>query len=331
MLLEIRHVTQYHYAAPVRESVMEVWMQPQKSATQRLLSFELEIDPAAQLFSYADSFGNAVYHFDVPQPHERLEIIARSAVDTQAPPPLPEALDRGEWDRLRSDFVRGECFDYLRPHGYATTTPALQAFIEKHGIDGLRHLDPLTAARELSGLIYSAFEYETGVTEADSPIDHALEEGRGVCQDFAHIMIAICRGWGLPARYVSGYLFTDRSESHDRSDPDASHAWVEVFLPSLRWVGLDPTNDLVAGERHVQVAVGRDYADVPPSRGVFKGEADSQLAVGVSVRRARAAIAEPEFIRMARPAFAGAQPRRRPSLTSLVDQQRHHQQQQQQQ
>jgi transglutaminase-like putative cysteine protease len=331
MLLEVRHVTQYHYAAPVRESVMELWMQPQKSATQRLLSFELEIEPAAHLFSYADSFGNAVYHFDVPQPHAQLQIVARSTVETHEPAPAPDALDQGEWDRLRSDFVQGECFDFLRPHRYVERTSALASFIEAKAIDDLRRLDPLSAARALSEVIYQSFEYEAGVTEADSPIDHALAEGRGVCQDFAHIMIAICRGWGLPARYVSGYLFTDRARAHDRSDPDASHAWVEVFLPSLRWVGFDPTNNLIAGERHVCVAVGRDYGDVPPSRGVFKGEAESQLAVGVSVRRARAAPAEPEFLRMARPAFAGAAPRRRTSLIGLADQQRRHQQQQQQQ
>jgi transglutaminase-like putative cysteine protease len=121
-----------------------------------------------------------------------------------------------------------------------------------------------------------------------------------VCQDFAHIMIAICRSWGLPARYVSGYLFTDRKHA-DRSDPDATHAWVEVFLPSLRWVGFDPTNNVLAGERHITVAIGRDYADVPPSRGVYKGEAESRLGVAVSVRRARAALAEPEFLRLSKP------------------------------
>jgi len=327
VLLEVRHVTQYHYAEQVRESVMELWMQPQKSATQRLLSFELELDPPAQLFSYADSFGNAVYHFDVPHPHDRLEIVARSAVETQPPPPLPDALDKGEWDRLRSDFIRGECFDFLRPHGYARRTAALDAFAEAHRLDELRHLDPLSAARQLSSIVYGAFEYEAGVTEADSPIDLALAEGRGVCQDFAHVMIAICRDWGLPARYVSGYLFTDRAQKQDRSDPDATHAWVEVFLPSLRWVGLDPTNNIPAGERHVQVAVGRDYGDVPPSRGVFKGEAESQLAVGVSVRRARAAIAEPEFMRMSKTAFTAGAQRRRSTLAGLAEQQRHQQQQ----
>ncbi len=326
MLLEVRHVTQYHYAEPVRESVMELWMQPQKSVRQRLVSFDLDLDPAAQLFSYADPFGNAVYHFDVPQPHDRLNIIARSAVETQAPNALPEALDMGEWDRLRSDFVRGENFDFLRHHGFAVETEALRAFVAEHRLDELKTLDPLRAVRELSKIIYESFDYEAGVTHADSPIDHALETRQGVCQDFSHIMLAICRSWGVPARYVSGYLFTDR-KAGDRSDPDATHAWVEVFLPSTRWIGLDPTNNVVAGERHIAAAVGRDYNDVPPSRGVYKGEAESQLAVGVSVRRARAAITEPEFLRVAQPAFAQGGRRRGAAGGLAYDQQQQQQQQ----
>jgi transglutaminase-like putative cysteine protease len=326
MLLEVRHVTQYHYAEPVRESVMEVWMQPQKGARQRLVSFDLELDPPAQLFSYADAFGNAVYHFDVPQPHDRLNIVARSAVETQAPPPLPAALDMGEWDRLKSDFVRGENFDFLRHHGFAVETEALQQFVMERGIEPLRARDPLTAVQELSKIIYESFAYEPGVTDADSPIDLTLKARRGVCQDFAHIMIAICRSWGIPARYVSGYLFTDRSGG-DRSDPDATHAWVEVFLPSTRWIGLDPTNNVIAGERHVAAAVGRDYADVPPSRGVYKGDAESQLAVGVSVRRARAAMTEPEFIRISQPSFARGARRRGPAGGLRYDQQQQQQQQ----
>jgi len=326
VLLEIRHVTQYHYERPVRESLMELWMQPQKTARQRLISFELDLNPAAQVFSYADSFGNAVYHFDVPQPHDKLTIVARSAVETEPPSERPQALDMGEWDRLRSEFVRGECFDFLRMHGFVQTTEALEAFVNEHNLDDLRRKDPLTAMRVLSETIYQAFEYQPGVTDADSPIDLALSAGRGVCQDFAHIMLAICRSWNIPARYVSGYLFTDR-DAGDRSDPDATHAWVEVFLPSLRWVGFDPTNNMMTGERHVAVAVGRDYGDVTPSRGVYKGDADSELAVGVSVRRARAALAEPEFLRMARPNFAGG--RRRPENAEALRQDVHQQQQQQ--
>ena len=325
MLLEIRHMTRYRYAAPVRETVMELWMQPQKSGRQRLVSFDLELDPVAQLFSYVDAFGNAVYHFDAPQPHDQLTIRATAVVETEAEEPLPDALDMGEWDRLKSEFVRGECFDFLRPHGFATPTPMLDAFIHSHEIERLRGADPLNAARALTQVLYDALAYQPGVTSAESPIDVALEAGRGVCQDFAHIMLAICRGWGLPARYVSGYLLTDRSEGHDRSDPDATHAWVEIFLPSLRWVGFDPTNNAHAGERHVTVAVGRDYDDVPPSRGVFKGDAESELSVGVRVRQTRSALTEPEFLRLSRPVISAA--RRRLSAAAL-DQQMQQQQQQ---
>jgi transglutaminase-like putative cysteine protease len=332
MLLEIRHVTEYHYAGPVRESVMELWMQPQKGGSQRLVSFELDVNPPARLFSYADSFGNAVYHFDVPQPHTALRMEARAAVETTPRTDMPLALDLGEWDRLRSSFMLTECFEFLQPHGYAVETPALHAFVESKGLNDLRRHDPLTAVRRLNEALYQAFDYVPGSTEADSPIDHALEAQKGVCQDFSHIMLAICRSWGIPARYVSGYLFTDRSEG-DRSDPDATHAWIEVFLPSLRWVGFDPTNNMLAGERHVSVAMGRDYADVPPSRGVYKGDEDSQLVVGVSVRRARAATAEPEFMRLAKPVFTPASRRRAgpQAVYPYQEQTSVHQQQQQQQ
>ena len=326
MFLEVRHLTQYQYAAPVRESVMELWLQPQKSGRQRLISFDLELDPSAKLFSYVDAFGNAVYHFDQPQPHDRLTIVSRAAVETDPEPELPQSLDLGEWDRLRSEFVRGEWFDFLHPHGFAESTPMLEAFIATHALDGAHLRDPLTAIRRLSATVYGALAYDKDVTDADSPIDEALKAGRGVCQDFAHIMIAICRLWGVPARYVSGYLYTDRSH-HDRSDPDATHAWVEVYLPSLRWVGFDPTNNTIAGERHVVAAVGRDYADVPPSRGVFKGDADSELAVAVQVRQARSAASEPEFMRLSRSAGAPGGPRR---ATGGFDLQLQQQQQQQQ-
>jgi len=322
MLLDIRHVTQYRYDEPVRESVMEVWMRPLRGATQRVSSFELEVDPRSQVFSYADAWGNAVHHFDVPHPHRRLNIVASSRIETETPAPLPKALAMEEWDRLASDFVRGETWDFLHPHGFAQVTPALTGFIARHRLDDPRARDPLGAVMALATTVHGAFDYEAGVTGADSPIDHALIEGRGVCQDFAHIMIAVCRGWGVPARYVSGYVFTDR-EAGDRSNPDATHAWVEAYLPSLRWVGVDPTNNVIAGERHVAVAVGRDYADVPPSRGVFKGEAESQLSVGVSVRRTEAIASQPEFLRMGAPAIAAA--RRRASSAALRDQS--HQQQ----
>jgi transglutaminase-like putative cysteine protease len=251
---------------------------------------------------------------------------ARSVVETSAPETIREALDLGEWDRLRSDRVLGENFDFLQRQGFCIETDALRGFMSEHGLDRLRDRDPLTAVRRLAETIYDAFDYEPGVTDAESPIELALSARRGVCQDFAHIMITICRSWGIPARYVSGYLFTDR-EGGDRSDPDASHAWLEVFLPSTRWIGFDPTNNSLAGERHISAAIGRDYADVPPSRGVYKGEAESQLAVGVNVRRSRAVTGEPEFIRLASPSFARGGGRRRPGSGAFLLERQQQQQQ----
>ncbi len=137
----------------------------------------------------------------------------------------------------------------------------------------------------INSSLYNHFSYDQAHTEVDSPIDVALKERRGVCQDFSHVMLALVRALGIPCRYVSGYLVRDFSaESGERSVEDESHAWVEAWLPELGWVGFDPTNNLVACNRHVRVAVGRDYDDVPPTRGVFIGAAETELSVGVQIR-----------------------------------------------
>jgi transglutaminase-like putative cysteine protease len=142
--------------------------------------------------------------------------------------------------------------------------------------------------QELNQKLFDYFDYEKRSTRVDSPIDEAILSGKGVCQDFAHTMIALLRHVKIPARYVSGYLYRGR-EDHDRSTPDATHAWVDVLLPHLGWVGFDPTNNLVAHHRHIRTAVGRDYADVPPTHGIFRGKTASELYVAVHVE----ASAEP--------------------------------------
>ena len=324
MLLDIRHLTQYHYAAPVRESVIELLVQPQNGGRQRLVNFELEIEPSVQLFSYADAFGNAVYHFDVPQPHEHLAIQARATVETEPGAAAPDRLDLSEWDRLGNEFLRGDCFDYLHPQGLAAPTPALENFIQGRGLDQARTYDPLSAVRMVCEAVYGAFEYQHEGAKPDSPIDLALAAGRGGGAELAHVMIAVCRSWGIPARYVAGYLFHDRAEG-DRSNPEAPHAWAEVFLPSLRWTGFDPANNIPTGERHVTVATGRDYGDAQPARGVYKGDSESVLTVSVQVRQTRQQGSEPDFLRATRPAFTGPVRRRAPQEFS-----RQMQQQQQQ-
>jgi transglutaminase-like putative cysteine protease len=168
----------------------------------------------------------------------------------------------------------------LLPSTFAFDSPALLRLVRQ--FDDIRRDDPLMLVRELNQRLFDYFEYVPRSTRVDSPIDEAIESRQGVCQDFAHTMIALLRHVRIPARYVSGYLYRGR-EDHDRSIPDASHAWVEALMPHLGWVGFDPTNNLVERKRHVRTAVGRDYADVPPTHGVFRGKTASELYVAVHV------------------------------------------------
>ena len=284
MFYSIRHVTKFRYSAPISESVMEVRMQPRSETNQRCQSFALSLNPRARLASYRDHLGNLVHHFDIPGRHQQLTIKATAIVEI-APPALHGALGADAWAALAALIEDGDCWEMLMPSQFARPTAALRELALELKLE--RQGDPLSVLRELNGQLHDAFDYAPRSTQVDSPIDEALGSRQGVCQDFAHIMIALVRGLGIPCRYVSGYLF-HRTENRDRSAQDATHAWVEALLPELGWVGFDPTNNLVAGERHIRAAIGRDYADVPPTRGVFKGEAQSELSVAVQVSQSDA-------------------------------------------
>lgn len=302
MFYSIRHVTRYRYDAPVRESVMQLYMQPKSDGAQRLQSFQVASSPRAGLQAYTDHFGNAVYHFDVPSVHQELTVEADAEVETYATAAPPDWVDGSAWATLASPQVQGENFDWLDQRGISRATPALNAFLAERGI--VKGDDPMSSLRRLTRALFDAFDYAAEATDVDSPIDVALKKRKGVCQDFSHIMLATARLWGIPARYVSGYLFTKR-EAGDRSSADATHAWVEAFVPPCGWVGFDPTNNVIAGERHIRVAIGRDYDDVPPARGVFRGPANSELAVAVSVRLSQAPRRRDDFLRVVRPMSRG--------------------------
>ena len=230
--------------------------------------------------------------------HHDLQIEADAAVEVQALPAPPEWVDASAWQALGAGEVQAEQFDMLRPHGLASPSEALTAFLAEQGLS--KGDDPMSTLRRLNRGIFNAFAYAQDETEVDSEINVALKKRKGVCQDFAHIMIVAARGWGIPARYVSGYLYTKR-DAGDRSAADATHAWVEALVPGSGWVGFDPTNNILAGERHIRVAIGRDYNDVPPARGVFKGPANSELAVAVTVTPAQAPRRRDDFLRVVRP------------------------------
>jgi transglutaminase-like putative cysteine protease len=276
----IRHLTRFRYKDPVSESIMETRMHPRSDHSQHCLSFSLSVSPRCRVFSYRDHYGNNVQHFDIPGDHEQLVIVAESLVEQQIQMDVPGFLAPDAWAALDAMVAEGDYGEMLLPSTFAQPTPALLELARKLNV--VRRDDPLMVVHELNKSIYEYFEYVPRSTRVDSPIDEAIASHQGVCQDFAHTMIALLRHVGIPARYVSGYLYRGR-EDHDRSLPDASHAWVEALLPHLNWVGLDPTNDLIAYNRHVRTAVGRDYADVPPTHGVFRGKTESELYVAVHV------------------------------------------------
>ncbi|HWA95762.1 MAG TPA: transglutaminase family protein [Terracidiphilus sp.] len=276
----IRHLTRFRYDHPITESIMETRMHPRSDSHQHCLSFSLSVSPRCRVFSYRDHMGNNVQHFDIPGEHTQLVIIAESVVEQQDLPDVPRFLSPDAWADLDALVDAGDYGEMLLPSTFATPTKALTDLAVK--LDVVRRDDPLMLVHEINQKLYDYFEYVPRHTRVDSPIDEAILSGKGVCQDFAHTMIALLRLVGIPARYVSGYLYRSR-EDHDRSTPDATHAWVDVLVPHLGWVGFDPTNNLIAHRRHIRAAVGRDYADVPPTHGIYRGQTASELYVAVHV------------------------------------------------
>lgn len=276
----VRHTNRFTYTAPISESMMEVRMQPRSDVRQRCLRFELTPQPRAKVFAYQDPYGNVVHHFDIPGRHARLTITADAVVQLAPAAELPDSVPTDTWDELDAIAASGERWEDLRFSHFARETPLLAELADE--IHWRRDADALTLLRRLNYALFHQFTYAPRTTHVDSPIDDALKVRAGVCQDLAHIMIALARRIGIPCRYVSGYL-SPSTDAHDRSVEGATHAWAEAYVPTLGWVGFDPTNDLLAGDRHIRVAVGRDYADVPPTRGVFRGEAGSELGVLVTI------------------------------------------------
>lgn len=318
MYYAIRHITRFRYSQPISESVMEVRMQPRRDDMQHCLSFELTTEPATRITASRDYLGNIVHHFDVLRPHTELTITAQALVTTTLAPPPIAALDDNAWAELDALVNAGDEVEMLIPSHFARPTVLLHELSRELGI--ARRADPLSLLHEITAKLHAALQYTPRSTQVDSPIDVALHQRQGVCQDYAHIMIALVRELGIPCRYVSGYLHHRRDDT-SQAAPDATHAWVEALLPQLGWVGFDPTNNLAVGDRHIRVAVGRDYADVPPTRGVFKGQADTELGVAVQVRLADEQTVDDELLLVMKPLSppkeAGAQPEQQQQIADV--------------
>ena len=278
--LMVRHVTELRYSSPAEEAHTEVRKMPVDTGLQRVLTSKIDVDPPTLLGQHRDHFGNAVHHFDLLEPHDSLRIVAESVVETShavacgaeaAPDPRP-ARDRWAEYLYESPFV---------PELPEYATVAHEVSMESDAEDFLGALEAFGAT------LKRGFRYEPGLTAVDSSPAEFFAKGGGVCQDFTHVAIGVLRRAGVPARYASGYLY-DPSADPEHSELRgalASHAWAQAWHPDLGWVGLDPTNDKLVDWQYVRVAIGRDYGDVRPVRGVFRGHAAHELWVSVEVRR----------------------------------------------
>jgi transglutaminase-like putative cysteine protease len=268
----IRHVTRFTYEQPAYESHNEVRLRPRESPSQRTLGFRLETIPPAAVIDYIDAFGNAVHALSVHEPHCEFMVLADSLVERTPLRELP--IDRSFEDFLSGDAMRSqEEYDFLHPSRYIPFSEELKKFF---WMIRPRMNEPVVDyTRRLVAWVCDQFAYEPGSTNVHSDVNRVLSVGAGVCQDFAHLTIGVLRLAGVPARYVSGYLAPQ--VDHGRAlGEQASHAWVEAMLPEAGWSGFDPTHGSRVTDHHVRLAVGRDYADVPPIRGVYRSAGKQQ-------------------------------------------------------
>jgi transglutaminase-like putative cysteine protease len=266
---EIEHTTVFTYTGPITETMMELRLMPLDGHGQRLLDFTLEINPRVKVATYRDGYGNLVHYFNLLRAHQKLRVTSRSLVEMGDGAAAEEADDALVWD-------------FLRFRAPVTDEPGVRALAARHapadpesGPAVEDALDNLTLA------ISRDFTYDPAVTNVYTEVAEVLELRAGVCQDFAHLFIAGARAMGVPARYVSGYIHVPGEGGVMEG---ASHAWAEAWVPGAGWAGFDATHPVRAGENHVRVAVGRDYRDAAPTRGVYVGIATGTMTVNVRTR-----------------------------------------------
>lgn len=280
MRFRVFHRTRYVYRAPVRDSYNEVRLRPATDDKSRLEFFLLKTHPPVRLQHFRDNWFNYVHFFDLPEPHSSLTIEAQSTVNTTSP------YKDGKPLGVTFAALKADLDDMVQPFLGSSKYVDLSPEVWRLGIDIRDERDDVfEVAEAVMHHIFREWSYAPNTTHAATHMNEVVATKRGVCQDFSHVMIGICRSLGIPTRYVSGYLYNG-PDSHLRG-AQASHAWCEVHLPGKGWFGLDPTNDTLADERHIKIATGRDYHDAAPVLGHFDGPpgATSALQVELEVRR----------------------------------------------
>lgn len=269
MKLRIEHQTTFTYEQAISERYTELRLRPVDGQGQRCLRFKLVTEPAGEVMQYTDRYGNAVHHFDTLQSHNRVVVKATSDVH------LSQTF--ADYHRELSPL---EKFDYLAEGVYTTANDEIRSLAASHVVQD----DATATVLALMNALRASLQYEAGITDVKTTAADALSLGRGVCQDFAHIMLAACRSINIPARYVSGYLYNPKADaSLATTDNAASHAWIDAFVNNNAWLSVDPTHNCLQTLNHVRLGVGRDYSDVSPTRGIYKGQAKETLSVNVVV------------------------------------------------
>ena len=266
MKLEIVHSTRYRYSRPIAETVMEVRLRPMDGNGQRCDDFKLELSHGIMARTYIDGFGNHVHYFNLVRPHAGMSVVSRSMVETGLGPD----------DEPGEELVQ----DFLRFRSPVKDVEGIRELAARHAITDAASPTAVEHALDaLTTTISSEFTYDRTVTNVYSAVDDVLALRAGVCQDFAHLFLAVARAIGVPARYVSGYI-----HSPGERESTASHAWAEAWVPGRGWIGFDATHPVRTTPHHVRLAVGRDYTDVAPTRGVYIGSATSTMSISVKTR-----------------------------------------------
>lgn len=280
MKLHVLHRTRFRYAVNVHESFNEARLQPVSSGQQVCHSFVLKVLPATRLSHYLDFYLNYVHLFEVNPPHIELFVEANSIVTTGDEASLASTAAPASLATLAECARLDRCYDFLQSSTYVEITPELW----RMSVDATQNqTDTWQAALAIMRHIFREFRYQPALTHVHTHMREVLQARAGVCQDFAHVMIGLCRAMKIPARYVSGYLYNGPADQ--LKGAQASHAWVEVYLLNHGWHGLDPTNNRQVDGHYIKVAVGRDYADVTPLKGTYRGTAKRELTVDVLVSR----------------------------------------------
>jgi transglutaminase-like putative cysteine protease len=271
----IQHTTRFTYAAPVRDSVNEVRLRPFSNEHQTVDSFLLKVFPSTRLRHYSDFYLNCVHHFDIAEPHTELSVESQLQVTTH-PKPAPGLDERpAPTARLKEALEVGRCYDFIQASRFVDIEPATWR-IAVDAIQGEE--DVWQCALRLMNFVHRHIAYQSHSTQVHTHMSDVLAQRRGVCQDFAHVMLGLCRTLRIPAVYVSGYLATEKAS--------ATHAWTEVFIPGIGWQPLDPTNNRIVDGNYVKIGVGRDYGDVAPVKGTYKGTTQRKMDVQVRIESA---------------------------------------------